>query len=86
MAAGRSHDVLCVPCGRAVRTLFAYPERACGAESTVAAGDQLMHVSCTSEPGNTSCSTGVHYDEFSKASFRTSVRVQKGSWGNTGRV
>lgn len=86
MAAGKRHDVLCVSCNKAVTTLYDYPERACGKESSVALGEGLTHVSCTREPGNTSCGEGVHYDEFHKVSFKIRIPVRKGSWGNTGRV
>lgn len=85
MAAGKRHDVLCTACGKAVTALFAYPERCCGTESAVAGEDQLIHLSCTNAPGNSSCGTGVHYDEFHKASFRNSTLVRRGAWGNTGR-
>ena len=86
MAAGKEHEVLCIPCHQPVRTLYAYPERACGQEARITVGNRMLQVSCTNKTGNSQCGTGVHYDEYSKAGFSTSVRVGKGSWGNTGRV
>lgn len=87
MAVGKRHDVLCASCGAITTTLYAYPERACGADGTVTApAGGLIRVSCTRDHGNKDCKTGVHYDEFNKANFAGPGPLRQGEWGNTGRA
>jgi hypothetical protein len=86
MAAGKRHSVLCTSCGKASATLFAYPDKCCGAEAMVAQGSRSTRVSCTNEAGNSECGAGVHYDEYASARFTVTVSLKRGNWGNTGRA
>jgi hypothetical protein len=84
MVTGKSQEVICVPCGRPVKTLYAYPENICGFEGFVA--ETSMRVMCTNERGNKDCTAGVHYDEINRAVFTGGGELKASKEGNTNRA
>jgi hypothetical protein len=84
MAIGKSQEVICVPCSRAVKTLYAYPENICGCEGFVP--ETGMRVMCTNERGNKDCATGAHYDEVNRVPFKSDGELKASKEGNTNRA
>lgn len=87
MPIGRVHQVLCVSCRVAVSTLYAYEERRCGYTTTEqrAEDGKLIHVSCTSEEGNSDCGRGVHFDRYVQMKFTGQAILRASRTGQTGR-
>jgi hypothetical protein len=86
MPLGRVHQLLCVACRVAVMTEYPYPERRCGYTTTAlrAEDKKRVHVSCTNDPGNEDCETGVHYDRFVFIRFGEQGRLRAGKQGQVG--
>lgn len=87
MPLGKIHQVLCVACGLAVTTEYAYDERRCGYTTTTLRpdGGKRVHVSCTNPEGNNECGGGVHFDRYIQLSFRYIGGLRRGITGDTGR-
>jgi hypothetical protein len=85
MAVGKRHEVLCPACSIAAYTLYAYPEKRCGATKAADVADGIRRVSCTNEPGTKQCGQGVHYDEFEHIKFSLPPKLRRGAEGNIGR-
>jgi hypothetical protein len=82
MPAGTEHTVLCVRCLREAMTLFAYPERACGARGY--RQEDYFQVSCTRPAG--SCD-GWHADQIANAEFTVGrPPLARSREGKTGRA
>jgi hypothetical protein len=81
MPAGLQHTVLCITCRREAVTVFAYPEKACGARGSYAG----FPLSCTRGTGQ--CAAGLHWDEIAGTEFAAgSPRLARSREGRTGRA
>jgi hypothetical protein len=86
MATGKVHHVLCVVCGVAATTLYAYPDKRCGvtANRRNIAG-VVHHLTCTREPGDDLCRHS-HFDQYMQTTFYATGSVQGGQYGETRRA
>lgn len=80
MPAGAVHEVLCARCRAAAFTVFAYPEKACGARGET--GGTLM--SCTRPEGHDGL---PHFDVQAGGTFTAEVpRLARSREGRTGKA
>ena len=86
MATGKTHHVLCVACGIAATTLYAYPERRCGVECMIINFGITKHLTCTNNMGDPACGRGEHYDKFVQADFIVVPKLSSGQTGETRRA
>lgn len=88
MPLGRTHQVLCVACRTAVKTLYPYGEKRCGYTTSArrAEDGKIIHVSCTNETGNEQCGRGVHYDRNVQLRFEARGTLRATRTGHTGRA
>jgi hypothetical protein len=81
MPASLQHAVLCVTCRREAMTVFAYPDKCCGARGVYA----RFPLSCTLKAAE--CDGTRHFDEIAGTKFTTVIpRLTQGREGKTGRA